>query len=228
MTILDYLIKTPEKSNSETSTVIWMHGLGAEASNFSNAPERLIHHAHELENLRFIFPNAPIRPVTINQNMPCRAWYDIYSLKHLDHEDLEGLNASRRAIHELIQNEINRGTPSTQIFLAGFSQGGAMALHAGITYPLPLAGILALSAYLPMPKRIAEIAEPANKQTPFFQAHGHVDNVLPIMAGLLSRDILNAAGYSVTWKDYDMGHEISEAEWADIAKWIATSLRSSP
>lgn len=207
-----------EPESKATACVIWLHGLGANGHDFVDIiPELKL---PRILKIRFIFPHAPVRPVTINANMPMRAWYDIYTLSNLDHEDKAGILKSTAAIETLIQDELNKGLVSQQIILAGFSQGGAIALYAGLRYSKPLAGILVLSAYLPLASSLAKEAHTANKTTPIFMGYGEYDDVLPIRLGETTRDFLHQLNYSVEWHNYPMGHQVCQQEIADIAKWL--------
>ena len=204
------------------SSVIWMHGLGADAHDFEPiVPE--LHLPVEL-GIRFVFPNAPIRPVTINNGMRMRAWYDVLSMDLPRQEDPDGVYASERDIYALLEREKQRGVPAERIVLAGFSQGGAMALHTGLRYPDRLAGILALSCYIPLAGKLNSERRPANQPTPIFMAHGDYDAVIPMRYGQQSAEALKALGYAVEWSDYGMGHEVCWQEIRDIADWLKRVL----
>lgn len=214
-----------EPGTAARSSVIWMHGLGADARDFEPiVPELRL--PPDLA-LRFVFPNAPIRPVTINGGMRMRAWYDVLSIDLPRREDAEGVYASERSIFELIEREQKRGIPAERIVLAGFSQGGAMALHAGLRHPGRLAGILALSCYIPLASKFASERRPANQNTPIFIAHGDCDAVIPMRYGKQSAETLEGLGYSVEWRDYGMGHEVCWEEIRDIAQWLERVLASA-
>lgn len=204
------------------SSVIWMHGLGADAHDFEPIVPELRLPA-EL-GVRFVFPNAPIRPVTINNGMQMRAWYDVLSMDLPRQEDPDGVHASERAIYALLEREKQRGVPAERIVLAGFSQGGAMALHTGLRYPDRLAGILALSCYIPLVGKLNSERRPANQPTPIFMAHGDYDAVIPMRYGQQSAEALKALGYAVEWSDYGMGHEVCWQEIRDIADWLKRVL----
>ena len=204
------------------SSVIWMHGLGADARDFEPiVPELKL---PEPSAIRFVFPNAPIRPVTVNGGMRMRAWYDVLSMDLPRQEDPEGVYASERAIFELIEREKKRGIQAERIVLAGFSQGGALALHTGLRYPERLAGILALSCYLPLASKLNGERRPANQQTPIFMAHGDYDAVIPMRYGKQSAEALENLGYRVEWQEYGMGHEVCWEEIRDIAAWLGRVL----
>lgn len=213
---------TIEPNSHATASIIWLHGLGANASDFAPIAPTL----QTLVNtpLRFIFPNAPIRPVTINQNMRMRAWYDIYSLEHLEQEDHDGIQQSQQEIKQLIQKEVGQGISHGRIVLAGFSQGGAVALYAGLSCPHALAGIIALSCYLPMPAILTETNNRAQTKTPVFQAHGEFDDVLPFTIGHTTYELLKENNHPVDWHPYPMGHHTCPQEISDIGsclkKWL--------
>lgn len=214
---LETHIINPKKT--PIGSVIWMHGLGANNHDFDSLVPDLCN-SDQLP-LRFIFPNANVRPITINHNMPTRAWYDVYSLTNLTREDQEGIKASAFAISQLIAQEIEKGIPANRIVIAGFSQGGAMALYIGMRQTQPLAGILGLSCYLPMFLEHAEDAHLANKHTPIFIAHGTYDMILPCFAGKAAFDIIRQTHPNTSWKEYAMQHEISDEEIQDIRAFLA-------
>lgn len=205
-----------------TASVIWLHGLGADGHDFAGITAQLQLPAQL--GIRFIFPRAPVRPVTLNQGLAMRAWYDIYTLNNLHSEDRAGIQASEQAIARLIQQQQATGIASTRIILAGYSQGGALALHTGLRYPARLGGILGLSTYLPLIEHIAAEVRPENKQTPIFLAHGQYDDVLPFALGEKTRDYLQAAGYPVEFYAYPMAHQMCLKEIADISRWLQKIL----
>ena len=174
--------------------------------------------------MRFVFPHAPIRPVTINNGMRMRAWYDILALSGAARQDEGGIRDSAATLDDFIARERERGIAARGIIVAGFSQGGAIALHGALRYPERLGGIMALSTYLPMDERLAEEAAAANRDVPILMCHGTADPVLPVQMGEQSRDQLVAAGYPVEWKAYPMQHQVSLAEIADIAAWLGKRL----
>ncbi len=211
-----------EPKSAARSSVIWMHGLGADAHDFEPiVPELRL--PDELA-IRFVFPNAPIRPVTVNGGMRMRAWYDVLSMDLPRQEDPDGVYASERAIYDLLEREKKRGIPAERIVLAGFSQGGAMALHTALRHPDRLAGILALSCYIPLASKLSGERRPANQQTPIFMAHGDYDAVIPMRYGQQSAESLENLGYPVEWRDYGMGHEVCWEEIRDIAEWLGRVL----
>lgn len=214
-----------EPTGSVRSSVIWMHGLGADARDFEPmVPELRLPTA---SGIRFVFPNAPIRPVTVNNGMRMRAWYDVLSMDLPRQEDPDGVYASEQAIHALLEREKQRGISADRIVLAGFSQGGAMALYTGLRYPEPLAGILALSCYIPLAGRLNSERRSANQTTPIFLAHGDYDAVIPMRYGQQSAETLERLGYRVEWSDYGMGHEVCWEEIRDIAAWLQRVLAVS-
>lgn len=204
------------------ASIIWLHGLGADGHNFASIVTSL---GLDDLSMRFIFPHAPMRKISINAGTKMRAWYDIYTLERLDLEDETGIRASAGDIDALIQNELDAGIPAERIILAGFSQGGAMALYCGLRYPKPLGGILVLSAYLPLSSKLKSEAHPANCDTPLMMAHGTWDSVVPFAFGQMSCTHLEKAGYAVEWHRYGMQHEVCQQEIHDIAIWLRQCLR---
>jgi phospholipase/carboxylesterase len=205
------------------TSVIWLHGLGADGHDFANiVPE--LHLPSELA-IRFVFPHAPARPVTINGGMRMPAWFDIYELTEHGRIDEAGIRETQQAIQQLIEREIAAGIPASRIVLAGFSQGGAVALVVGLAYPQPLAGILGLSTFLAAKANLATVIHPANQTTPIFLAHGTSDPLVPLRLGERTRDVLVQAGCSVTWRTYPMAHQVCAAEIADIAAWLKTQFQ---
>lgn len=215
-----------EPKHAARSSVIWMHGLGADAHDFESIVPEL--RLPETLAIRFVFPNAPIRPVTVNGGMRMRAWYDVLGMDLPRREDADGVYASERALYALLEREKQRGIPTDRIVLAGFSQGGAMALHTGLRYGERLAGILALSCYLPLANTFGHARRTANQQTPIFMAHGDHDAVIPMRYGKQSAEALESAGYKVEWQDYGMGHEVCWEEIRDIANWLSRVLATVP
>jgi phospholipase/carboxylesterase len=206
---------TKDSKTAAIGSVIWLHGLGADGHDFADIVPQL--HLPENLPIRFIFPHAPIRPITINANMRMRAWYDIYSLEDLTQEDEAGILQTEKSINELIRAEIDNGIPSNRIILAGFSQGGAMALFAGLRYPQPLAGILALSTYLPLANQPLQTA---NRNIPIFMAHGRFDPVLPMSLGQQTYMLLKKLNYPIEWHEYPMEHQVCAEEIAAISQWL--------
>ena len=175
--------------------------------------------------VRFVFPHAPMQPVTINGGAVMRAWYDVYALEGQRREDAAGVRASQAHVEELIASEKKRGVAASRIVLAGFSQGGAIALHTGLRHAERLAGIMALSTYLPVASALAAEAAAANRATPIFMAHGLYDPLIPVERAMMSRRQLEAAGYAVEWHEYPMEHAVCATEIADISAWLQRVLR---
>ena len=197
--------------------VVWLHGLGADGHDFEPiVPELKV----ELP-VRFVFPHAPVRRVTINGGMPMRAWYDILSFERGAEEDAAGIRASAAAVTALVDREVARGMAPERIVLAGFSQGGAVALHTALREPRPLAGVLALSTYLPLAATLAAERNAANARVPIFMAHGTADAVLPLALAESSRHALTALGYAVEWHVYPMAHSVCLEEVSAIGAWLA-------
>ena len=203
-------------------TIIWLHGLGADGHDFEPVVPEL--RLPATLPLRFVFPHAPVRPVTINGGMSMRAWYDIYSLDRDGPVDEAGIRASAGLLNELIGREQKRGIAASRIIAAGFSQGGAIALHAALRYPERLAGLLALSTYLPLHSafrtEVLEDPDPDNRDIPIFMAHGRFDPVLPMPLGRSSADLLIESGINVEWHDYPMAHAVCGEEIIDIRDWL--------
>ena len=173
---------------------------------------------------RYVFPHAPTRPVTINGGYVMRAWYDIFGNDLVRREDEQGIDTSGQQVEALIEREVERGTPRARIVLAGFSQGGAITLHTGLRQRERLAGLLALSTYLPLAERFDAERDPASASVPIFMAHGRVDPVIPLERAVISRDRLQAAGYQVEWHEYDMPHSLCEEEVRQIAAFLRRVL----
>ncbi len=211
-----------EPEQPANAAVIWLHGLGADGNDFVPiVPELRLPPAIRA---RFVFPNAPVRPITINGGMSMRGWYDILSLTRADQQDEPGILASAAAVQQLIDAQAAAGIARRRIVLAGFSQGGAIALHTGLRQPQALAGILALSTYLPLHTRILSELTAAGRATPILMCHGLYDNVLPLALGSSSRDGLRQLGCTVEWRDYPMQHQVCEEEIAEIAAWLPERL----
>lgn len=200
--------------------VIWMHGLGADAQDMSGLAEQLPVNVP----VRHVFMNAPVRPVTLNNNMPMRAWYNIYGMNLTDRDDIEGILQSEKLVREVIDAQVADGFISEQIFLAGFSQGGAMALFTGLKTSSPLAGIIALSGYIPARDKCKTIQE---KKTPIFMASGQYDPiVLPEWSKQSARWIQEQGYENLSWNEYLMEHAICMEELTDLAKWLTTQVSS--
>jgi phospholipase/carboxylesterase len=210
---------------SPAASIIWMHGLGADGHDFEPIVPAL--RPRLPCATRFVFPHAPVRPVTLNGGYPMRAWYDIFGFDRQSRQDIEGIRAADVAICELIARENERGVPNERIVLAGFSQGGAMAVYTGARQTAALAGIMALSCYLLQPERLAAEHTAASLQSPIFMAHGNHDELLPVALGTQTRDLLQSTGYSVAWHAYPMAHSVSPEEVDDIGGWLATVLSAA-
>lgn len=207
-----------EPERAADAAVILMHGLGADGHDFESLVGEL--HLPPSPAFRWVFPHAPVRPVTLNGGLRMRAWFDIVALDRRAPEDEAGIRESARAISALVRDERQRGIASERIVLAGFSQGGAMALHTGLREGERLAGILALSTMLPVAARLAAEAHPASATVPILMAHGSADPLVPISLGEGSRDLLRSRGYDVDWRAYPMPHSLCAEEVADIRDWL--------
>jgi len=216
-----------ETAPNPTFSVIWLHGLGADGNDFvSIVPELGL--PKDIA-VRFLFPHAPRIPVTVNNGYVMRAWYDIEALDADNNRraDEAGILASCRSIRALIERENARGVPTRQIVLAGFSQGGAMAYTAGLTHPDALAGIIALSAYIPSENLLTENLSAANRRAPIFAAHGSADDVLPLRLGELARDTLQQYDFAIEWHTYSMAHSVCLPEIAAVGSWLRARLAES-
>jgi phospholipase/carboxylesterase len=202
-----------------TASVIWLHGLGADGHDFENlVPEMRLPSSPAF---RFVFPHAPYRPVTINGGYVMRAWYDIAMSESGLEQKIEQIRESVEILQGLVEQEIRRGIPSERIVLAGFSQGGAIALHTGLRYPNRLAGILSLSAPVPNVENLMAEIHPANVAVPVFMAHGTDDRMIPYEMAQLARARIQAQGLNLEWHTYAMGHSVAPEEIRDIARWLA-------
>ena len=214
-----------ETGKNPSAAVIWMHGLGADGSDFVPIVSEL-----DLDGtraIRFVFPHAPMRPVTINNGAVMRAWYDVTlgDLEgHSRRADERGVRESQAQIAALIEREEKRGVAPARIVLAGFSQGGAVALQTGLRHPQKLAGVMALSTYLPLADALPKEASSANRATPIFMAHGVYDPVIPIVMGAGSMTFLTGLGYAVEWRQYPMPHSVCPEEIEDIGAWLRKVL----
>jgi phospholipase/carboxylesterase len=211
-----------ETTASPGVSIIWMHGLGADGHDFVDIVPELRLPARP--GVRFVFPHAPMRPVTINGGYVMRAWYDIRDDGGVRREDPAGVRASQKAIEALIQREKERGVPAASIVLAGFSQGGAMALHTSLRHGERLAGVMALSCSLPLADTLAAEAAPANRDVPIFLAHGTQDPMIPMARALRARETLVGLGYRVEWHEYPMPHSVCAEEVRDISTWLGVVL----
>lgn len=215
-----------ETAPGPEASVIWLHGLGADGYDFEPIVPAL--DLPETPGVRFVFPHAPMQAVTINGGTVMRAWYDVYALEGVRREDAAGVRASQARLEALIVREKARGILAAKIVLAGFSQGGAIALQAGLRHPERLAGIMALSTFLPLAATLAAEASPANRDVPIFMAHGTHDPLIPLTRAARSRDLLQEQGYRVEWHEYPMPHAVCDDEIHDIAAWLRRMLGEEP
>jgi len=215
-----------ETGPAPRTAVIWMHGLGADGHDFEPIVPELDLPAGLA--IRFVFPHASMRPVTVNAGMVMRAWYDVSLAGGQRHEDEPGVRASQGQIEALIEREKQRGVTAASTFLFGFSQGGAMALQAGLRYPERLGGIAALSSFLPLAGTVAAEGSAANRDAPIFMAHGAHDPLIPLARGHESRDRMIALGYRVEWHEYPMPHAVCAEEIADLSAWLRRNLPRQP
>jgi phospholipase/carboxylesterase len=216
-------VEIPATSTHKYS-VIWLHGLGADGHDFENIVPEL--HLIDSSSIKFIFPHAPVQKITVNNGAEMRAWYDILKMNDLNREvDVKGIEHSASLINQLIQKEIDKGIPSKNILLVGFSQGGVLALHTGLRFNQPLAGIVALSAYLPTLDNLKTQRAEANNHTPIFMSHGIIDSVVAIETGKAAFDGLKAMGYPIEWHDYLMEHSLCVEEIHQIAAFVNTVLK---
>jgi len=211
-----------ESAPHPTAAVIWLHGLGADGNDFVPIVREL--DLSGCQPIRFIFPTAPTMPVTINGGYVMRAWYDIFPPGSVQREDEPALRASQALIEALIAKEKARGIPADHIVLAGFSQGCAMTLQAGLRHPEKLAGLMCLSGYLPLAGSIAAESHPANLSTPIFMGHGRQDPVVVIPRAEQSRDVLSTLGHKIEWHEYPMQHSVCQEEVEDIGHWLTRVL----
>lgn len=213
-----------QTGDSPTASIIWMHGLGADANDFVPIVREL--DLRDCPQIRFVFPNAPQIPVTLNGGYIMPAWYDI-AAAGTDinrREDENGLRHSQTQIEALIAREIERGVAADKIVIAGFSQGCAMTLQVGLRHPQKLAGLMCLSGYVPLADKVADERHAANQNTAIFMVHGTADPVIPIQRAEQSRDLLKQLGYQVEWHDYWMQHSVSPQEVIDIGNWLRKVL----
>lgn len=210
-----------EPDQPATASVIWLHGLGADANDFFSVPSQL--GLPNSDAVRWVFPNAPRMPVTINMGAVMRAWYDVRGFDRRDQDEV-GIRRSAEHLDALIDREQMRGVPSHRVVLAGFSQGGAMSLFVGLRRPQRLAGIMCLSGYLVLDATLSSEASAASRDTPILQCHGTDDPMVPHPLGRSSFDLLSAEGFSVEWHEYPMAHSVCLDELEDIARWLARVL----
>ncbi len=219
MIMQEIIIEPPKPANA---SIIWLHGLGDDGHGFTPIVSQLA--TTISDRTRFIFPHAPERRITINGNMVMRGWYDILGLDKTAPQDAKGIYEADKIICELIETEINKGISSEKIFLAGFSQGGAIALHTGLRYSQPLGGIIALSTYLPLNHTVENEIDAANHNIPIFMAHGILDNVISLNYAELSRERLKKLNYDIEWHQYHMEHTVHTEEINDISSFITNFM----
>ena len=213
---------TLEPAARADAAVVWLHGLGADGHDFVPIVEEL--GLPDGLAVRFVFPHAPVRPVAINNGMRMRAWYDI--APDMRRQDESGIRESARTVEGFLSREIEGGVPAERIVLAGFSQGGAITLHTGVRYGQKLAGLLALSTYLPLPEAYAAERNRTRADTPILMCHGQHDPKLPLQLGAWSRDVLRQDGYAVDWREYPMAHQVCAEQIADIGAWLRERLQA--
>lgn len=217
-TILPHIVL--DRGHTPIHSIIWLHGLGADGDDFVGVAEQM----NLPVAMRYIFPHAPKQAVTINGGFIMRSWYDIADIDIAAKQDAAGIHASQVEIEKLIAQEKARGVSAENIFLAGFSQGGAVALHTGLRHPAKLGGILALSTYLPLADTLSQEVSLSAKKTPIFFAHGRHDPVVPYALGKLSADKLQQHGYQTDWHEYAMPHSVCAEEVNDIEHWLTQRL----
>jgi phospholipase/carboxylesterase len=205
------------------ASVIWLHGLGADGYDFVPLVKEL--QARGVPAARYVFPHAPMRPVTINGGYVMRAWYDIAGTQIDRLEDADGIQSSQIQVNALIEREVLRGMPASRIVLVGFSQGGAITLQTGLRQPARLAAMVVLSSYLPLPATATAEASAAGRSTPIFMAHGQQDSVIPIDLARASRKALESLGCQVQWREYAIPHSVSEQEIDDLASFLAETIK---
>lgn len=219
----EMLVSDWSTNEQPVASVIWLHGLGANGTDFDGVFSKMrqtnrigIHH---------VVPHAPVRPITVNDGGLLRGWFDLLSLELDAEEDIEGIRDSHEQIVDLIRKEQVAGIPAHRIVLAGYSQGGAMALHTGLRYPEPLAGVVCLSGYLPLPETLEAERSPANAGTPILMAHGTQDDVMDFGRAQQGREKLKALGHDVHWEDYPVRHEVCLEEMDALDEWLVARLR---
>lgn len=220
MTILKTLIINDH--TDPNSSVIWLHGLGADGHDFAPVVEIL-----DMPQTRFVLPHAPLKAVTLNHGYIMPAWYDIYGLDRDSKQDETGIRETQAAINQLIETEHQKGIPYNRIALAGFSQGGAIALHTGLRFSHPLAGIAALSTYLPLKNLLRREAAIANKHIQIYMAHGKFDDIITMATAINSAEVLSQNGYQVQWKEYAMPHSVCDEEINDIRVFLQSIFTKS-
>ncbi|MBF6025200.1 alpha/beta hydrolase [Lysobacter niastensis] len=219
-TLLDAVVR--ETGPSPEWTILWLHGLGADGHDFEPIVPELVR--RDWPALRFVFPHAPVRAVTINNGVRMRAWYDIRDMDLANRADEAGVDESVAQVEALIAHENARGIPDSRIVLAGFSQGGAITLATGLRRAQPLAGLVALSTYLPAPQKAAAQLQDAARTQPVFFAHGTQDPVVPYRAGEYSAALLQQLGFAIDWHRYPMAHQVCAEEIRDLGEWLSRRL----
>lgn len=220
MQVVDLLETVEEETGPEPQwSVLWLHGLGADGHDFAPLVPELVR--RDWPAVRFVFPHAPVQAVTINNGVRMRAWYDIKDFDLANRADADGVEASILQVGALLDREHARGIPAARTFLAGFSQGGAIALAAGLRRSTPLAGVIALSTYLPLGARSLDTLGAAAGAQPLFMAHGRADPVVPFTAGERSAALLREHGVTVDWHDYPMAHQVCAEEIRDLGDWLS-------
>ncbi len=212
-----------QTTSSPTAAVIWLHGLGADGHDFAPIVPQLSLPGDL--GIRFIFPHAPVKPVSINNGYVMPAWYDVVSIDLRQGQDRDGIVESQQRVVQLIENEIANGISAARIVLAGFSQGGAIALYTGLRFPQRLGGIMALSTYVPLADSTDAERSDANRDIPIMMAHGEYDQTIPMQAGAESKDFLGQLGYEVSWHTYPMEHSVCGEEVEDISAWLSQVLQ---
>jgi len=210
-----------ETSQPIKQSVIWLHGLGADGHDFAPIVPEL-----NMTNTRFIFPHAPLKPITMNNGYEMRAWYDLFGLSMQHKQDEAGMREMQKNIEALIANEVAQGISESKIVLAGFSQGGAMALFTALRHPKRLAAVLALSTYVSLKEKLGEEANPANKDVPILMAHGSFDSVITLDTCLVSRNLLESLNYKLEWHEYPMAHSVCAEEIDDISRFLSKVFKA--
>ena len=217
---LELFSNTSSENNSINASIIWLHGLGADGYDFEPIVQQL-----NLPHIRFILPHAPEMAITRNNGYIMPAWYDVYGLTPISREDEAGIKTSQDYINGLIQYEIDRGIPSHRIVIAGFSQGGAIGLYTALRYPKRLAGVIALSTYMPLKTSLASDALKANAKLPIFMAHVVFDEVISLETAIVSRQLLQDNHYALSWHEYNIAHSVNAAEINDIRLYLQQLLQ---
>jgi len=223
MTLMTLAYETDQIGDNPAYCVIWLHGLGADGHDFAPIVPEL--GLPEEPAVRFIFPHAPQQPVTVNGGYVMRAWYDVMGIDLTTQQDQAGIENSAKLVSQLIDDQISQGIPENKIILAGFSQGGAMALHIGLRSHYKLAGVMALSTYLPLAEELP-LQAATSSTPPIFMAHGHYDPVVPMLAGMHSKHLMESLGYRIVWKEYPMEHSVCGEEVHDISVWLQSIIKA--